>query len=131
MRLLLDEHFPKRIAEELRDRGHDVVAVTERPDLEGLDDVELFPLMPAERRAILTENWGDFQRLLNEAAATGATHYGVVFTSRRQLPRGKHTIGLYVRVLGDFLSRYSAEDALLNSFRWLPDRPLGAGSGLA
>ncbi len=124
MRLLLDEHYSKRIAQELRDRGHDVVAVTERPDLEGLDDLELFPLMPVERRAILTENWGDFQRLLNEAAAVGATHYGVVFTSRRQLARGRHTIGLYVRVLDDFLSRSPAEAALLNSFRWLPDRPL-------
>ena len=124
MRLLLDELYSKRIAEELRTRGHDVVAVKERPDLEGLKDVELFPLLSAERRAILTENWADFQRLLDEAAAAGTTHYGVVFTSRRQLPRSKQTIGLYVRILEDFLSRHPAESALLNSYRWLPDRPL-------
>lgn len=121
MRLLLDELYSKRIAEELRARGHDVVAVTERPELEGLKDAELFPLMAAERRAIVTENWGDFQRLLDEAAATGTTHYGVLFTSRRRLPRSKQTVGLYVRVLDDFLSRHPGEDALLNSYRWLPD----------
>ena len=124
MRLLLDELYWKRIAEELHALGHDVVAVKERPDLEGLKDVELFQPLPTERRAILTENWADFQRLLDEAEAAGTTHYGVVFTSRRQLPRSKQTIGLYVRVLDEFLSRHPAENALLNSYRWLPDRPL-------
>lgn len=124
MRLLLDEHYSQVIAEQLRAHGHDVIAVTERSDLVGLKDVELFRLMAAERRAIVTENWGDFQRELRNAAVTGTTHYGVVFTSRRQLPRGKQTIGLYVRVLDDFLTRHPAEDALQNSYCWLPDRPL-------
>ena len=51
------------------------------------------------------------------------THYGVLFTSRKQLPRSKKTIGLYVRVLDDFLTRHPTEDALLDSYRWLPDQP--------
>ena len=123
MRLLLDEHYSPVIAEQLRERGHDVVAVTERPELVGLNDAELLALTAAERRAIVTENWGDFQREIQDAAATGMTHYGVVLTSRRQLPRGKDTIGLYVSVLDDFLARHPTEDALLNSYRWLPDRP--------
>lgn len=122
MRLLLDEHFSQVIAEQLRERGHDVVAVTERPDLIGLKDAELFALMPIERRAIVTENWGDFQRELQNAVATGVAHYGVLFISRKQLPRGKHTIGLYVRVLVEFLERHAADEALLNGYRWLPDR---------
>lgn len=124
MRLLLDEHYSKVIAEQLRDRGQDVVSVTERPDLAGLKDFELFPLMPAERRAILTENWADFQRELRKAEAEGLTHYGVLFTSNKQMPRSKRTIGLYVRVLDDFLGRHPAEDALLNSYRWLPEQLL-------
>jgi hypothetical protein len=117
----LDEHYSPLIAEQLRERGHDVVAVVERPDLTGRSDGELLSLMAAERRAILTENWGDFQRELQNAAAAGQTHYGVVFTSGRQLPRGKGTIGLYVDVLDDLLGRYEADDALLDSYRWLPD----------
>ncbi len=124
MRLLLDELYSKQIAEQLRARGHDVVSVNERNDLEGLLDEQLFPLMPTEQRAILTENWGDYNRLIQQAAAQGTTHYGVVFSSRQQLPRSRETIGLYVRVLGDFLTRHPADDALLNSSRWIPDRPI-------
>jgi hypothetical protein len=124
LRILLDEHYAKVIAEQLRERDHDVICVTERPDLIGLKDAQLFPLMPVERRAIVTENWPDYQREMQKAAGSGMTHYGVLFTSRKQLPRSKNTIGLFVRILNDFLSRHPAEDALLNSYRWLPDRTL-------
>jgi hypothetical protein len=122
--LLLDEHYSQMIAELLREDGDDVVAVIERSDLIGLKDDELFQLMAADRRAIVTENVVDFQRQLQNAEATGLTHYGVLFTSRKRLPRGKNTIGLYVRVLGDFLTRHPAQDALLNSYWWLPEQPL-------
>ena len=121
MRLVLDELYSKQIAVELRARGHDVVSVTERPDLQGLTDRELLRVMSEERRAILTENWADFARELEDAAAAGSDHYGVVFTSRRRLPRSRETIGLYVSVLNDFLLRHPSDDALLNSYRWLPD----------
>jgi len=124
VRLLLDELYAKKIAEQLRELGHDVVAVKERPELEGLKDEQLFEVMATEQRAIVTENWPDFDRLTREAAESGATHYGVLFTSRRQLPRSRDTIGLYVRVLGDFLQRHPGVDALLNSSSWLPDQPL-------
>lgn len=124
MRLVLDELYSKQIAEQLRARGHDVVSVKERDDLRGLRDEQLFPLLAAEQRAILTENWGDYNRLIEQAAAGGTTHYGVVFSSRQQLPRSRETIGLYVRVLDDFLIRHPAVDALLDSSRWIPDRPI-------
>jgi hypothetical protein len=124
LRLLLDEHYSSLIAEQLRGGGHDVFAVAERPDLVGVDDAALLALMASERRAILTENSGDFQRELRIAATTGSTHYGVVFTSRKQLPRARVTIGLYVRVLDEFLRRHPADDALLDSYVWLPDRPV-------
>jgi hypothetical protein len=122
VRLLLDEHYAKAIAEQLRDRGHDIVAATERSDLVGLMDSDLFAVAAAERRAIVTENWADLQRELRAFEASGTTHYGVLFTSRRHLPRSANTIGLFVRVLDDFLSRHPADDALANSYCWLPDR---------
>ena len=121
MRLLLDELYTEPTAEALRDRGHDVDAVTERPDLNGLSDAELFALMPAERRAIVTENWGDLSDPLSGAMASGTSHYGVVFTSRRRLPRSRDTVGLDVRVLDEFLVRNQSVDALINEFRWLPE----------
>ena len=120
MRLLLDELYSKQIAAQLREQGHDVVSAKERPDLEGLRDSELFALMSSERRAIVTENWADYDRLLRRATHAGETHYGVVFTSRRRLTRSRDTIGLYVRVLAAFLERHPTDDALLNSARWLP-----------
>jgi hypothetical protein len=121
LRLVLDELYSQAIAVGLRERGHDVVSVHERPELEGLRDEQLFALLAAERRAILTENWPDYQEEMRKAAAAGRDHYGVLFTSRNQLPRSKQTIGLYIRVLDDFLQRHVDEDALLNSYRWLPE----------
>ena len=47
MRLLLDEHYSREIAERLRERGHDVIAVKEDAALEGLDDEPL--LTPCAR----------------------------------------------------------------------------------
>ncbi|MEX2211224.1 MAG: DUF5615 family PIN-like protein [Gaiellaceae bacterium] len=117
MRLLLDEHYAKQIAEELRGLGHDVVCVTERPELVGLRDEDLLAAMASERRAILTENWGDFGRLLEVAAREGRPHAGVIFTSRRRLPRSRATIGLYVRTLDQFLRAHQGEDELMSSAR--------------
>lgn len=124
MRLLLDEHYAKAIAEQLRTLGHDVVAVTERPDLIALNDADLFALMVVERRTIVTQNWADFQRELRTAEASGTSHYGVLFTSRKRLPRSANTIGLFVGVLDEFLLRHSADDALAGTFHWLPDRAI-------
>jgi hypothetical protein len=121
LRLVSDELYTQTIAEGLRERGHDVISVHERPELEGLEDAQLFPLMASERRAIVTENWPDYREEMSKAATAGQDHYGVLFTSRKQMPRSKKTIGLYIRILDDFLKRHPAEDALLNSYRWLPE----------
>lgn len=120
MRLLLDEHFSRHIAEQLRTRGHDAVAASERPGLAGLADDDLFAAAQAERRTIVTENWADFARLVDRAATDGTHHYGVVFTSRRQLPRTRDTIGLVADTLSAFLATHPADDALRDAARWLP-----------
>jgi len=121
LKLVLDEHYSQAIAVGLRDRGHDVISVHERPDLEGLKDPQLFPLLAGEQRAILTENWADYQEEMRKAAQAGLDHYGVLFTSRHQMFRSKQTIGLYIRILDDFLARHPDDGALLNSYRWLPE----------
>jgi hypothetical protein len=121
LKLVLDELYSQSIAVSLRERGH-VISIHERPDLKGLNDEQLFPLLADEHRAIVTENWPDYQQEMRKAADAGRDHYGVLFTSRKQLPRSKQTIGRYVRVLDDFLTRHPADDALLNSYRWLPER---------
>jgi hypothetical protein len=110
VRLLLDEHYSPKIADELRKRGHDVVSVKERDDLPGLSDL---------RRALLTENVADVMQLVRDAATQGDRHLGVVFTSPRSMPRGVRTIGLYVDVLDAFLREHPGEEALLDQVAWL------------
>ena len=58
MRLLLDEMIGAVVAEQLRDRGHDVVAVQDpdRGHLRGLDDCLLLATGDDEGRAVVTDN---------------------------------------------------------------------------
>lgn len=60
LRLLLDKMYPAAIAEQLRCRGHDVDAVPERADLRSLQDTDVFAAAHEERRAVVSENIGDF-----------------------------------------------------------------------
>lgn len=119
MRLLLDEHYSPRIAEELRDRGHDVVSVTERDDLRGLADLELWNRAATEGWALVTENVADFMPLVRQAAARGDRHLGVVFTSPRSMPRTVEAIGAYVERLDSLLRARGADDALADQVHWL------------
>ncbi len=120
MRLLLDEHYSPEIARQLRKRGHDVVSVGERSDLQGLTDESLFARMASEGRAIVTNNVKDFTRLVNQAGTAGTEHYGVLFTADSSMPRRRDSIGLFIRVLDTVLTKSPAEDAYWNRVRWLP-----------
>jgi hypothetical protein len=79
--LLLDQHYSPEIADQLRRRGHDVIAVSERPELRGLADEAHLATAPGQRRAIVTENVGDFRPLLANAARAGTANYGLVCVS--------------------------------------------------
>lgn len=123
MRLLLDEHYSPRVAVQLRQRGHDVVAARDRPELRGLNDAHLFTLMPAERRAIVTEDAADFLPLVRAAIVRGTDHFGVVLTSPRQFPRTSRAIGRLVAALDAFLTARPADDALRGQTWWLEPSP--------
>ena len=124
MRLLLDEHYSPKIAEALRSRGHDVVSATERDDLRGLSDRDLWNWASAEGLALMTENVADFMPLVREAAAAGEPHFGVVFTAPHALPRALATVRLFVEILDAFLRDRSADEALADAVYWL--RPAGS-----
>ena len=119
MRLCLDEHYSVRIAEELRGRGRDVVAVKERSDLIALSDGELWAVMQAERRALLTENVADFVPLVQQSIAAGEDHWGLVFSSPRSLPRGSATSGLFAERLDELLQRHPGDNDFRNGVHWL------------
>jgi len=87
LRLLLDAHHSRLAAERLRADGHDVTAAADDPTLASLPDEELLRVATRQRRALVTENAKDFDRIVRHWSSTGEHHAGVVFTSPRRYRR--------------------------------------------
>jgi uncharacterized protein DUF5615 len=103
VRLLLDEHYSVGIAQALRARGHDVVAIQERGDLRGLPDHRVLRAAFEERRAVVTEDMSDFRVLVVRAIRDGDPTFGVVCVPRRAFDRGARVAGRLVRALDALL----------------------------
>lgn len=111
MRLLLDEMYPATIAEQLRDRGHDVTAVTERTELRALPDAAIFDVAQQEQRAVMTENIVDFVGLADHADQTGRRHQGLVLVDPAKYQRGHdRTVGHLVTELDALLRAHHTEE---------------------
>ena len=99
-RLLLDEMLSPKIGTGLADRGHDVDAVSQRPDLMALhDDEPILAAATAESRIMVTTNIGDFAVLDGRWAAEGRTHAGIVFVTTSAFPQDRSFIGGVVTAL--------------------------------
>lgn len=124
LRLLLDEHLSPQIARQLCSRGHDVVAVGERPNLKGRADRVQFAPLPDEQRAIVTRDLGDFRPLLAEAIRAGTKTYGLICFPRC-FRLNRDGIGLLVRALDILLQAHTAADAAigLGGEIWLEEPP--------
>jgi hypothetical protein len=111
LRVLVDEMYPPSIAEQLRRRGHDVEAVTERPELRALADAEIFAVAQRERRAVVTENVADFSGLADEHDRRGQLHHGLVLVDPGRYPRGSaRTIGRMVTELDRLLGERQGDE---------------------
>ena len=112
MRLLIDEMYPAAVAEQLRRRGHDAVAVTERKELRSLADSAIFAEGQTDRRDVVTENVGDFVPLAEEADQRGRAHHGLVLIDPARFPRGqRRTIGRLVKELERLMAEFPGEEA--------------------
>jgi hypothetical protein len=79
VRLLLDANLsPRRIAEPLRNAGHDVMALAAEPALEGLDDPEVLALATGQERILVTRNSRDFAPIVRGWAESGRDHAGCI-----------------------------------------------------
>jgi hypothetical protein len=79
VRLLLDANLSaRRIGGPLRTAGHDVLALSEHPELEGLHDPEVLALAAEQTRILVTRNSRDFAPLLREWAEAGRHHSGCI-----------------------------------------------------
>jgi predicted nuclease of predicted toxin-antitoxin system len=103
-RLLLDEMFSPVIAADLRQLGHDVIAVADRPDLRSKPDEEIFAWASTEKRWLLTENVKDFRPIMLRALSAGVPGCGLLFTSSRAFPRTRKNPGSLIRALDAWLT---------------------------
>lgn len=118
MRLLLDEMWSSTIAEELRSRGHDVVAAAATDQVRGLSDEALLAYAKSERRVVATRDVGDFSELALRLQAEGRDHYGVILVSHR-FSTSKPGIGRIVRALEAVLREHPGDDDLVSAVIWL------------
>jgi predicted nuclease of predicted toxin-antitoxin system len=117
VKLLLDEMWDQNIAEQLRKNGRDVMSVRERPDLRMMGDDVVFAAAQMEGRAIVTENHRDFRPLAQRALLEGRSHYGLILTDNRSMPRARPgTLGRMVRQL---IALLEAETDVTNREIWL------------
>jgi hypothetical protein len=107
VKLLLDEMYPRLIAEQLRGRGHDVVSVHDVPG-RGSADPDVLEYARREGRTVVTENVRDFRPLGDRLIEAGESHGGLVFTTDRRWPR--HAVGALIEALDRLLVEH-------------PDRP--------
>lgn len=97
-RLLLDEMVTAVIAEQLRDAGHDVIAIVERRELSGLSDADVLTCAMVEGRVVVTLNIRDFVPLErdwnSQVHAQPRTHAGIL---RRARVSSHKVVGLWGR----------------------------------
>lgn len=104
MKLLIDEMLSASVAEQLRQRGCDVIAADERLELRGLSDPELFDRAQHDERAVVTYNRDDFLALDRQYRSHGRDHHGIVILHPRRFPQGKGSIGPLIGSLKDLIA---------------------------
>ena len=119
MRLLLDEMLSPAIARELRERGHDVLAVAGHPGWVAFSDPEVMALVRTESRAVVTNNLRDYQPLHADAITPGGPgHFGVIFMPSTYR-RTKDDTGRIIAALEAKLAEYPGDEDLANGECWL------------
>jgi hypothetical protein len=97
--LLLDEMLSGAIAEQLRDRDIDAVAVVEDAALVGTSDEDLLAHATAQQRVLVTANIGDFAAIATDWRADGRTHAGTIYVTYRSFPQDRSFVGALVSSL--------------------------------
>jgi hypothetical protein len=82
VRLLLDEMYPPDLAETLRAKGHDVLAVAAISELVGTPDTAVLNWATSEGRCLVTGNVRDYVVL-----AGYTKHCGVLLVNAQRWPR--------------------------------------------
>ena len=102
--LLLDEMFSGIIAEQLRAKGHDVLAAVADPALVGLADDQILAHAAAARRALVTAN---FIPLDARYRAASQTHAGLILVSAKTFPQDRTFTAAIISALSALLDQPS------------------------
>lgn len=105
VRLYFDRHIMTRLADDLRDRGFDVVT-TEQAGLDTATDEEQLAFATSEGRAILTFNIRDFVPLHRACLEAGRSHCGIIVS--RQL--GSRQYGVLLLRMLRLLNHFAADE---------------------
>ncbi|CAN5570614.1 hypothetical protein BH24ACT15_BH24ACT15_28650 [soil metagenome] len=114
MRLCLDHHYPRVLADRLVDLGYDVITAHQR-GWHTLEDEDLLAACTAEDRALLTNNAKDFMPIVTSWPAQGRPHHGVILTDDARWPRVADTTGKFLDALIPLLRG----DDLTDRIHWL------------
>lgn len=112
--------FSPVVAEQLRERGYDVLAVAAEPALRAMDDAELYEGARAEGRRLVTENAKDSRPLIRREDDHGAP--GILLTSSRTFPRSRRSVGLLVAALEDWSCRADVQNRPVEDWLQKPSR---------
>lgn len=104
---LLDEMFSGIIAEQLRAKGHNVLAVVADPALVGLADDQILAHASAAKRALVTANIKDFIPLDARYRAASQTHAGLILVSARTFPQDRTFTAAIISALSALLDQPS------------------------
>jgi nucleoside-diphosphate-sugar epimerase len=105
--LLLDEMFSGAIAEQLRAKGHDVIAVVADPALIGLPDDQILAHAADTGRALVTANIKDFIPLDARYRAASQAHAGLILVSTKTSPQDRNFTTAITSALSTLLDQPS------------------------
>jgi hypothetical protein len=118
LRLVLDEHLSPDIATSLRQRDHDVVALTE-VNLGGTADSVVLDWAIQVGRAVVTANIKDFRPLHQAPVNRGRVTAGLVLLPSRRFLRPRSDFGTVFEALHAFLASHPGEHDLACLEHWL------------
>lgn len=101
--LLLDEMFSDAIAQQLRAKGHDVIAVVADPALVSLPDDQVLAYAASAGRALVTANIKDCMPLDGQYRAAGQSHAGLILVSTKAFPQDRSFAGAIASALATLL----------------------------
>jgi len=98
--------FSDTIAQQLRAKGHDVLAVVADPSLAALPDDQILSHAAATGRVLVTANIKDSMPLDARYRAAGQAHAGLILVSAKTFPQNRSYTSAVARALAALLEKH-------------------------